>query len=287
MLLHLNIPDSIEVCYHIGSISKDKPARLPQNYHRIYFGHETCEKLLPNNKDLPYFLEFASKKELKLTLVTPFLTNRGIDKVHQLADILNSYFSSYEIVISDWGLLHALQSRKTVEPVISRFLTGQQTDFRLQRIGTDSDPSVIFWNDKYYHLQSRKPGREMTEHLSSCSLLKQNTVELLASMGVTRFELNNIHQNIQLPDFSCKYSLHIPFVPLTQFRHCPESTDFNKINKHCDSGNCRQHNMKWTLPDDEVYCFRNALFYYNPNYENQLKINPLIDRLVIDQYFFD
>jgi len=162
-----------------------------------------------------------------------------------------------EIVTSDWGLIHWMSTNNIGTPVAGRFITGQQLDFRL--LNTE------------------------VNHLSSCTLLKDKTVNMLHRLGMNRFELNNVFQSIALAcNHNIRCSLHVPFVPLTIFRMCPENIDFNRTKKICNIHNCNHNRQKWQHKhlDHEIYCLDNALYYRNSDFESQLKLNSQIDRLV-------
>ncbi|MDR1623961.1 MAG: hypothetical protein LBS04_03205 [Tannerellaceae bacterium] len=254
----------MEICYKIDFRRPDK-IEIP-SCKRIYFGHETCEKLLPEFNEIRKLLELSEKRNLELTFVTPFLTDKGIEKVMRFLEELKTAVQDFEIVVSDWGLLHLISSNKTGIPVISRFLTGQQTDFRLNRF-------------------EKTPPLEMEEHLASCTLLKKQSLAFFDRYGIERFELSNTPQTVKTGDCDkYRYSLYIPFIPLSIFRTCPENFDFNHIRENCNSRMCKRNRVEWSNPASgyKIYCIDNALYYANPDYEAKLHDNMYIDRIVCD-----
>ena len=258
-----------EICYMIDF---RKMPEIPASCQRIYFGHETCEKLLPAIDEIRDLLEISQKRRLGLTFVTPFLTEKGMDKVLLfLEQLKNITPQTFEIATSDWGLIHHITMNNTGTPVVGRFLTGQQLDFRLANAERNFAP-------------------EMVRHLSSCSLLKEKTVEMLHRLGVNRFELSNVFQPIALTcDQKYRCSLHVPFVPLTIFRTCPENLDFNCAKKTCNIRNCNHNRQKWVYRSSkcDIYCLDNALYYRNPDVEHPLKSNEKIDRIVYHELMYD
>lgn len=254
----------MERCYKIDFREPDKIEIPPCK--RIYFGHETCEKLLPEFNEIGKLVELSEKRNLELTFVTPFLTDKGIGKVMRFLEALKTVVQEVEIVVSDWGLLHLISSTKIGTPVISRLLTGQQTDFRLNRF-------------------ERMPPVEMTEHLASCTLLKKQSLAFFDSYKIERFELSNTLQGIKTAGSGkYHYSLHTPFIPLSIFRTCPEHFDFNQVRGNCNSHTCKKNRTEWLHPATgyKVYCIDNALYYANPDYETALHSHADIDRLVCD-----
>ena len=277
----MKIPSHIEICRMVDC--RRLPA-IPANCKRVYFGHETCEKLLPTFDEINNLLETAEKRQLKLTFVTPFLTERGMEKVQLFLSQLKSVnLTSFEIVSSDWGLIHWITQNKLGAPVISRFLTGQHVDFRTIDDESTTKEEIVLMDEICYKLRPKKKSPAMVEHFSSCTLIKDKTVEMLHKTGVTRFELSNVLQPIVLPDNpQCRYSLHTPFVPLTIFRSCPSNKDFNYIKKACNAHNCSQNRQKWQSGSSnrDLYCLDNALYYYHPDTESHLQQNDQIDRIV-------
>ena len=55
---------------------------------RVYFGHETCWHLLPPARMASEWARPANDHGTKLTLVTPFLSNEGLDETRRLIDDL-------------------------------------------------------------------------------------------------------------------------------------------------------------------------------------------------------
>ena len=249
----------IEICYMLDFRNLSE---IPDDCKRIYFGHETCEKLLPTINEIGDLLEIAEKRHLGLTFVTPFLTERGMENTLRFIDQLNAVTASaIEVVMSDWGLIHWLALNKNAgTPVAGRLLVGQQLDFRLAEAGNLST--------------------EMAHHLSSCSLLKDKTLEMLQTMNLNRFEISNVFQPmIVSSDKKLHFSLHIPYVPLSVFRNCPENLDFNCLKKTCNAYNCSHSRQKWSAQRD-IYRLDNALYYSNTDFERQLNLNDGIDRMV-------
>jgi len=257
--------NDFEICYMLDF------RKLPKNNikcRRIYFGHETCEKRLPAFDEVQELLEISEKYRLELTFVTPFLTERCFEKVLLFMEqIHTAIHRTMEIVTSDWGLIHWMSVNKIGTPVAGRFITGQQLDFRL----ADAE---------------NKLSETMINHLSSCTLLKNKTLDMLHSLGVNRFELSNVFQTMTLSaDHNISCSLHVPYVPLTIFRTCPENLDFNSIKKAC---NCNHNRQKWLHKpsDNAIFCFDNALYYFHSDFEPNLKLNRQIDRIIFHDLMY-
>lgn len=254
-----------------------------KNFSRIYFGHETCERLLPEWNDITALLDSVRKQNLRLTFVSPFLTGAGMKRVTLLLERIAVAGYEIEVVTSDWGLLSWLMHSRAGTPAVSRFLVGQMLDFRMKYISNRYEHRVLNIDGKYYRLEHAPPSEQMFEHLSQCTLLKPETLDFLERHGIRRLELSNVYQTIRLPEKeNFHYSLYVPFVPVTVFRNCPEHHDFNGIQPVCPRDGCCAGNRVWqTSLSDSLLCRDNALYYRNNSFSEQLKNNPLIDRIVV------
>jgi hypothetical protein len=66
-------------------ISKTSGLKYFQNdFTRIYFGQEFCERLLPSKDELEQVCAFSEKEGVPLTLVTPYVTDKGLLKLEKL-----------------------------------------------------------------------------------------------------------------------------------------------------------------------------------------------------------
>jgi hypothetical protein len=281
----MRMTSDIERCFMLDF---KKLPEIPPSCKRIYFGHETCEKLLPKYNEISDLLNISDEKDIELTFVTPFLSEKGFEKAALFLDELKSSIGPIEVVSSDWGLINWMASNKVGIPVISRFLVGQQVDFRLSNLGENMSKQTILMDGKYYQLTSEKLSDEMKVHLESCALLKKESLEMFDNMGINRFELNNILRPIKLPDNNrVHFSLHVPFVPLTIFRTCPEAFDFNNIRKSCNALNCNKCRSRWQHKQSgkEMFWRDNALYYSNQDEENQISVNKSIDRIIYSEIF--
>jgi hypothetical protein len=79
---------------------------------RLYIGDEFCERRLPTPALLAKAAGWAAENGRKLTLVTPNLTDNGIDRLPELLDILaDKEGCEFEVVVNDWGGLSLVNSR--------------------------------------------------------------------------------------------------------------------------------------------------------------------------------
>lgn len=85
-------------------------------FERIYFGNEFCEHRLPLAADLRNALQVCERHDLKLSLVTPVVTDRGLLGVERLLQVLPA---RSEVIFNDWGVLEMLEGFR---PVLGRML---------------------------------------------------------------------------------------------------------------------------------------------------------------------
>ena len=102
-----------------GSTAKLEPgmkARGALRVTRLYVGDEFCPSRLPTLKELKSFLAFAHDSELGFTLLTPFFTDKDLEKHERLFDCLVQEdpvpeMGPVEIVVNDLGLMQYLGSK--------------------------------------------------------------------------------------------------------------------------------------------------------------------------------
>ena len=278
----------------IGEIERciwiDWKEKIPSDIRekRIYFGHETCGNLLPDFKSLDHLVEFSIRENVSLTFVTPFLIERNFRRAVDLLVYLRSKVEEFEVVVSDMGLIDWICRERIGTPVISRFLVGQQVDFRLAGLLTKelSEDKFISIDDKLYRLKQKKISDDLKEHISSCSLLNYRTLEFFNKLGVFRFEISNVFQNFNLIQSDQNvFTLHVPLVPLSIMRWCTdENEDFNNVSIDCSRANCRNIRSEWYNEEENIDLLRvnNCLYYKNNDWEQKILLNLNINRIVVN-----
>jgi hypothetical protein len=96
---------------------------------RLHYGNEFCEQLLPARRELARVIEVARAADLAVTLATPLVSDRGLDRIGRLLPLLPE---GSEVVVNDLGVLR-LTAREFpgVEPVAGRQLYKMVKDPRL------------------------------------------------------------------------------------------------------------------------------------------------------------
>ncbi|MFH1642429.1 MAG: hypothetical protein ABIC04_06035 [Nanoarchaeota archaeon] len=175
-----------------------------KRYTRLYFGNEFCQRLIPPKEDLDYVINFIKKKNIKLSFVTPYVTDKGIERLKLLLDLLNKKLPKTEIIINDYGTLELIREMKLrLKPVLGRLLTKQKRG-----------PRMISIMDKL-----PKPAIEHFRKSNAGVLAFQ---KFLIKNGFDRVELDNLLQGIS-DDFSksgINASLYYPYAYVTTTRFC-------------------------------------------------------------------
>ncbi len=232
---------------------------------RLYFGPETCERKLPSLQELEKAKAACKKNDLAFSLMTPFATDAGIERIKPLLKALSP---EDELIVNDFGVLQ-LASQTKAEPVCGRLLNKQ---FR--------DPRIA----------SFQASNEMLEHLSLSQASTKGFRKTLSEFGVKRVELDNLLQGIatSLSQTGFSASLYTPFVFISATRMClacnsKKLSDYKKIGvlncgKECLSTHFEQTNKAFPRP---LLVFGNALFFENPSLPNQESLEEKgINRLV-------
>jgi hypothetical protein len=230
------------------------------NYSRIYFGSEFCELLLPTSSKLKKILLFCKDHNISFTLVTPFLSNKGLQKTETLLKLLPP---QAEVIFNDYGLLEIITKYK-LRPVHGRLL-----------LETTKDPRIKFsskWLD-YFKISN----------------LQNNYLSFLKGLSITRIELDNISQgyNIKLP-VPFTTSLYYPYVVCSVTRKCIYANRsskikfkvINKCSKECRKLFKSEELIKYKPADKYIYVIGNSQFYINNNLILLKNKKLHIDRLV-------
>lgn len=78
---------------------------------RIYCGDEFCAHRLPSVSELEAFFRVAEERDLGLSLLTPTLSDAGLEQASRLWERLAQWNPENEVVVNDWGSLLFLQER--------------------------------------------------------------------------------------------------------------------------------------------------------------------------------
>lgn len=254
----------IEKALHIESVSQLQP--LPPGFTRLYFGNETCERLIPSTEDIQKAKQFCKEKEISFSLVTPFCTDAGLSKVRSLLSLLSE---GDELIANDFGVLKIAHSSKAL-PVAGRLLNRQSRDPRIASF-RDFPP-------------------DMLRHLSMSQASSPSFLKILSSFGARRVGLDNLLQGIStdLSKTGFSGSLYFPIVFISATRMCllaqagrisaSNKAGIIPCSKECSQFRFRLKNSCFPKP---LFLKGNALFFENASLPKEKELDSLgIDRLV-------
>ena len=259
----------MEIAVFISKVENLK--YVNQNYSRLYFGNEFCENLIVSCKDLKQVLDFVERKNLDFTFVTPFVSNKGIEKLKQLLELIADRKPDSEVVINDWGILHLVNTDFNFSKLIlGRLLNKLKRDPRIMVCIKKIPPSIL-------------------DYLQKSNITTSIFQKLLQSNRIGRIEFDNILQGINLNThhFNIKLegSLYYPYVYVTTTRLCPTNACdqidkpipiISSCNRECQ--NYEFHFKHNSMP--KILILKgNTYFYKNEDIEDNLK-NALISRIV-------
>jgi hypothetical protein len=251
----------MENCYYLYHTDLESINTL--ECKRVYIGHETCEKMIPSFTDMKPILMQMKERDIRLTLLLPFLSEKGLLAAKSLIDSLGNEMTELEVATSDWGLLHWLSQNRIAVPVAGRLLVRQWTDPRLYDITLSKDLNL---------------------HVSSSSLFKKKVIDFFHQLGIFRFEISNTSFELQLPDNEkSKFSLHVPYVPVAVMRWClGPDLNFNTSENKCLNSFCTGTFQRWETEIDGTSFFRidNGLYFKQDCGPHNI-IHSSMDRIVI------
>lgn len=175
-----------------------------ENYDRLYFWDAYCEHNLMYFLNDALFLENILKLNKPLTLTTPIISQKNLEKFIIFLDTFKSKYP-LEIVVNDYWILNLLLKRKeSIKIIWWNFLAGQ-----------NKDPYLKIFKDKQIH-------KKITiDNDFYKNYFLENGIELV--------ELSNVFQWIEV-DTTYNFSLYYPYVVYSINRYCPTKLVFDKKN---------------------------------------------------------
>lgn len=261
-------------------------------YQRLYWGIEFCQNLIPSLRDTKQILKFTKRRSLKFSLVTPFVTNKGLDKLKEIFFYLKENSVKCEVIVNDWGVLYYLYREfyRYFELALGRLLTRQQRDPSMKII-LEKQPPYAGRDKKYGKLVIvlHKVLGELSQMGMRSSYINASLAQdFLSKFGIKRVELNNLIQGLCLEGIRLKKSLYIPYINISTTRFCPMESKLQKIYRidFCNR-ECQNEYSILTSKNIPVKIYKrgNTTFYRNPLDIKDFKKKNIginnIDRLVV------
>jgi hypothetical protein len=247
---------------------KENLKYLTDEFQRVYYGDEFCDRLIPFEKELKEVMSEVKEKGLSFTFVTPYVTEAGLKKLIKLFSVLPE---KTEVVVNDWGAFRVIKERfSDLAPVLGRLM------IKLKR-----GPRIAGF------LASLP--KESVDHLKRTNLGVPVYSKFLTENNIFRAEIDNPLQGFDLSDVpkEIKLSLYIPFAYVTTTRFC--------LTANCDDADkkgvigvfpcgkeCRKYTFYLDNPVMNKMLIRrgNTIFYQNTQIPEKIN-NFNIDRIVV------
>lgn len=104
--------DRLPQLYEQAGEKWENPAAMPQQrWNRFYIGDEFCIHRLPDLDRIREILSLSKKLDVPVTLLTPVVSDFGIETCMPLFSYLSTAAPETEIVVNDWGMLVFLREQ--------------------------------------------------------------------------------------------------------------------------------------------------------------------------------
>ena len=246
-----------------------------QEYGRIYFGNEFCERLIPAVAEVEKVRDYCKKHKTGFSLVTPYVTDAGMAKLDKLFSFLLGNGESCEVIVNDYGVLSLINEEYPgLRPVLGRLLTKQKRDPRIAGLISGAGrPRVVLRraSSGYDIIFSRRVPAGLAAYFKETNINIAAIRAFLAGYRIRRAEVDNLLQgmNIRIPKGSFQVSLYFPFAYITTTRLCSadpfrEAKKFTCAISSC-SKKCLQYSVKLKNKNIPglIYKKGNTLFFRN------------------------
>lgn len=241
---------------------------VTKQYSRLYFGNEFCEQLIPAIDELRRVLDFTVERAMDYTLVTPYLTNKGLEKLMPLIKLVIEQIADSEIVINDWGLLRVLNNEYgNLNLVLGRLLTKQKRGPRILNL-VDRVPLSMF------------------EHFKECNADVPILSDFLIEKGIRRIELDNLLQGVIRRSPKIKGSIYIPFAYVTTTRYCLASLCENDSGFFRSIRPCNKECQRYVFRLQHKQMPVDLLLQGNTQFFKNEKLPDNLDSLEIDRVVY-
>ncbi len=243
-----------------------------RDFTRLYFGIEFCERLLPSPSQLQRVLTFVEEHDAAFTLVTPYVTNRGLKHVEKLMVLVSTSKPTSELVFNDWGVLHLLQEKHyPLTPVLGRLLNKMKRGPRIMAV-KDLIP-----------VTSR-------EFFTTPNLSIPEVADFLIRHHIRRVEFDNLLQGLTLDGISSELhlSLYLPFAYITTTRFClmpsPSPSHVMKIGVLPCKKECQRYAFQLNNPAMTTPLIRkgNTIFFSNESIPLEVIREKKVNRVVLE-----
>lgn len=212
-------------------------------YSRAYFGEEFCQYLIPSAGNVRKALSASEREGLDFTLLTPYVSESGIDKLKVVLRVLPD---GTEVVVNDYGVLELMRDCN-LEPVLGRLLHKFKRDPRISAL-------------------KKKLPKTAVDYFLSSNLSQDRFRDFLREEGIGRVEVDNFPYGLDLGDWEGHLTVYHPYVYVTTTRYCLTKTySTGDYSIGCDGRHCLRRDFRMRHPsfDVELLLRGNAVFFEN------------------------
>lgn len=227
----------------------------------IYFGSEFCENLIPDVDTIEKVINFCDKNHLRLALVTPLVSNKGISSLIEIFEYLKKNSKSIEVIANDYGVMNLVSKNYPNLRLISGRLMHKMT----------SDPRIKNYIDNLKKLPIEVG---MLRYMRSSAYSMSDFLNFMNRLGISHGELDAVYQGIDF-DIPGEYtfSLNLPYTYISSGRYCIAGSIHNSFeNKFSIDLKCKKEceNYIVRLNKDDIgeKIFRRGKGVVNTFYEN-------------------
>ena len=255
---------------------------VTRGFNRLYFGNEFCEKRIPKPEELKKALRYCRKHKLLFSLVTPYVTDKGLSRLRKLLDWLVNARPGTEVIVNDYGLLNLINKKYIlIKPVLGRLLTKQKRDPRIaDLINTQPEKHTFFKKgNEYYIVFSKKIPQELSGYFREANINLPVIRSFLKKYRIDRAEVDNLLQGIKLdiPENDLFVSLYFPYGYITTTRLCSANPMRKEEKFACRISSCERSCLRYMeklknkyMP--VLYKKGNTLFFKNTRIPSRKKL---------------
>ncbi|WP_288702959.1 hypothetical protein [uncultured Ruminococcus sp.] len=273
--VNLNNKKFIQICQ----------ALCAQKFDRIYFGNEFCDELLVSAEEAKTVYNYCCEGKMKFTLVTPYMSDGKLPRLESLLEELNRiHDDAIEVVCNDWGTCSLINEKyHNLKIVVGRLLDKMSKDAR-------------FAQSDYESMYDAKA----LEYLQCSNISTESYKKILDQLHVQSVEIDCPPQGVKLGQVDMNVNLYAPFGFITTGRMCMmrflsqngekkysletacakgcQKYDQNMIK----SNHCKRENHFYSVEKCKLYRKGNTVFYLSENYEDIIRNNQSVERLIVE-----
>jgi hypothetical protein len=227
---------------------------LDEEYDRVYFGNEFCDKRLPDPQEVTQVYDYCTDNGLDMTLVTPIMTPMKTSEIEDIFAAVEPVAGDLELVFNDWGVYEMATEFGGFEALVAgRTLSGQKRAPEVSHLSGETDIKLEDGGDVVTE--------GVNEHFKKSIVNVPFARDHLEELGVGRMEIDALSHDMFDEDIQFSTSIYYPWNFVTVKRWCQESTSAPLCDENCADVVYSLDNQPVT--PERLYRMNNAIFTYN------------------------